>query len=205
MHRTPLIASIALGTLFVTTIAWASIDATAGLEAEPAAVLATTDSSPSDDDSSPSDDDSPSEDSSPSDDDAPLTSPIVATHRAADAGSVTVEAEGLQVRFIKASANEGWTWDVEVDDDGREVEVTFRSGTSRVELDAEVDDGQLRFRVRDHRVDERSESSDDYEDDAYDDDYEDDAYDDYEDDAYDDYEDDADEVDDYEDDADELS
>ena len=181
MQRTTLIASVAISSLLVAGIAWAgSAVRDDGLDTDPTATTdAAADSAPDDsrtphdsptpddsrtpDDSSTLDDsrtpdDSPTpDDSSSPADDAPLTAPVVASHPALEAGSITVEAQGTTVRLLEAVAAEGWRRHVEVAE-GLEVEVTFRRDGARVDVKAEVDDGQLRFRVRDRRTDERTET-----------------------------------------------
>jgi hypothetical protein len=88
---------------------------------------------------------------------APQTTPPVgsavdaAVHRVADAGTVTVAREGSVLRVVDTSANPGWTAVVERGF-AREVEVSFRSEDGRVDFSAELEDGQVRARVRDRGV-----------------------------------------------------
>lgn len=65
----------------------------------------------------------------------------------ADAGSVTMVETGTGLEIISVEAAAGWDHEVEVAA-GREVEVDFRKGTRRIQFDAELEDGQIRVRVR---------------------------------------------------------
>ena len=162
------------------------------------------DDSPSTDDS-PSPDDSPSTDDSPSPDDAASAPRGSETYTVVDAGTVTVAAtpDGLVVTAVSSAA--GWSGHVDWAQ-GRQVEVTFRSGDARVDFKAEVEDGEVRIRIRDRRLedledDDRSGSSDDDGSDDADDDsgsdddvndeFDDSDDDDSDDDQYDDSDDDA--------------
>lgn len=71
----------------------------------------------------------------------------VRTVSAGDAGSIMVAVEGTNLRLLTAAPNSGWQVEVE-HASGREVEVTFRSGTVRVDVNVELEDGQIRERVR---------------------------------------------------------
>jgi len=71
----------------------------------------------------------------------------VRTVSAGDAGSVMVTVEGAQLRLLTASPNQGWQVEVE-QSAGREVEVSFQSGALRVDVNVELEDGQIRERVR---------------------------------------------------------
>ncbi|MGQ0434294.1 MAG: hypothetical protein ACT452_18060 [Microthrixaceae bacterium] len=71
----------------------------------------------------------------------------VRTVSAGDAGSIMVTVEGAQLRLLTASPNQGWQVEVE-QAAGREVEVSFRSGVLRVDVNVELEDGQIRERVR---------------------------------------------------------
>jgi hypothetical protein len=63
------------------------------------------------------------------------------------AGSVTVVSDGTSLGLLTTSPNPGWQVEVE-QSAGREVEVTFRSGALRVDVNVELEDGQIRERVR---------------------------------------------------------
>src|SRR5262245_27201193 len=66
---------------------------------------------------------------------------------AAGAGSVIYAVEGGSLRLITATPASGWAVEVE-QGTGREVELDFRSGTKRVQVNLEIEDGQVRERVR---------------------------------------------------------
>jgi hypothetical protein len=66
---------------------------------------------------------------------------------AGDAGSVTVVSDGASLSILTTTSNPGWRVEVERAA-GREVEVTFRSGELRVDVHVEIEDGQIRERVR---------------------------------------------------------
>ena len=66
---------------------------------------------------------------------------------AAGAGTVLVAVEGGSLRLVAATPTAGWRVEVE-QGAGREVEVDFRSGTKRVQVNVELEDGQVRERVR---------------------------------------------------------
>lgn len=71
----------------------------------------------------------------------------VRTVSAGDAGSIMVAVEGMNLRLLTAAPNSGWQVEVE-HAAGSEVEVTFRSGRVRVDVKVEIEDGQVRERVR---------------------------------------------------------
>lgn len=85
----------------------------------------------------------------PDDDPAPGTPPSgeVRTIDAVGAGTVVVAVEGTSLRLISATPASGWQVEVE-QATGREVEVDFRAGTRRVQVNLELEDGQVRERVR---------------------------------------------------------
>jgi hypothetical protein len=62
-------------------------------------------------------------------------------------GSVQYVVEGASLRVVGTTPAAGWRSEVERAT-GREIEVDFRSGTSRVQVDVELEDGQVRERVR---------------------------------------------------------
>jgi hypothetical protein len=66
---------------------------------------------------------------------------------AAGAGTVVVAREGNQLTLISATPNPGFAVEVE-QDAGAEVEVDFRMGGERVQVNVEVEDGAIRERVR---------------------------------------------------------
>lgn len=78
---------------------------------------------------------------------APLTEAADGVYAAGDAGSATVVRvgpRGLELRSVDAAA--GWTAHVD-DQDGDSVEVTFRQGPVRYDLDIEIDDGAFQGTV----------------------------------------------------------
>ncbi|MGQ0832342.1 MAG: hypothetical protein ACT4OV_11755 [Microthrixaceae bacterium] len=85
----------------------------------------------------------------------------VRTVSAGDAGSIIVAVEGAQLRLLAASPNQGWQVEVE-HAAGHEVEVSFRSGSLRVDVNVELEDGEVRERVRTRNdaTDERVETED---------------------------------------------
>jgi len=70
------------------------------------------------------------------------------TFVAGTAGSVEISRSGDTLTVGQTSPNAGWVVEVEAGA-GREVEVQFTSGVERVDFNAELEDGQLRVRVRD--------------------------------------------------------
>lgn len=116
------------------------------------------------DDRSPDDDVTPhdarSPDDRPSPDDGPSPSGLVtpspapvtedraaSTFDAAGAGTVTYEIRAGEFVLIAATPASGWVVDVEVAQ-GIELDLDFRSGTRRVQVDVEFEDGGVRERVR---------------------------------------------------------
>ncbi len=65
----------------------------------------------------------------------------------ADAGTVTVAQVGAALEIVSVEPAAGWEHEVEVAS-GREVEVDFRKGTRRIQFDAELEDGEVRVRIR---------------------------------------------------------
>ena len=66
---------------------------------------------------------------------------------AAGAGTVIYAVDGGSLRLVAATPTSGWAVEVE-QSAGREVELDFRSGTRRVQVNLEIEDGQVRERVR---------------------------------------------------------
>ena len=66
---------------------------------------------------------------------------------AAGAGTVVYVVEDGSLRLISATPTSGWAVEVE-QGAGRELELDFRSGTRRVQVNVEIEDGQVRERVR---------------------------------------------------------
>ncbi len=73
-----------------------------------------------------------------------------------DAGVVSYAVDGAELLVVDVSPNDGWTPTVEVAV-GREVEVTFRNGNDRVDLNLELEHNQVRIRIRDRRTGVRTE------------------------------------------------
>lgn len=71
----------------------------------------------------------------------------VRTVSAGVAGSIVVAVDATNLGLMSTSPNPGWTVDI-VQAAGREIEVTFRSGSLRVDVQVEIDDGVVRERVR---------------------------------------------------------
>jgi hypothetical protein len=71
----------------------------------------------------------------------------IRTVSAGAAGSVMVAVEGSTLRLLSAAPGQGWRAEVE-QAAGREIEVTFESGSRRVDVNVELEDGQVRERVR---------------------------------------------------------
>ena len=85
----------------------------------------------------------------------------IRTLDAAGAGIVIYAVEDGSFRLISATPSAGWRVDVE-QSAGPEIDLDFRSGTRRVQVDIEIEDGQVRERVRfrDDATDERTETED---------------------------------------------
>jgi len=62
-------------------------------------------------------------------------------------GTVTYTVDGATLTLVDAAPASGWTVEVE-QASGPEIEVDFRSGTRRVQANVELEDGQVRERVR---------------------------------------------------------
>ncbi|HEX5585731.1 MAG TPA: hypothetical protein VFZ17_00345, partial [Acidimicrobiia bacterium] len=69
------------------------------------------------------------------------------TFAAGDAGSVTIRRDGATLSIVAVNANGGWAPEVE-QAAGVELEVNFENGTTRVDFNAELEDGAVRIRVR---------------------------------------------------------
>jgi hypothetical protein len=66
---------------------------------------------------------------------------------AAGAGTVTFRRSGTQLTLVSAVPARGWRVEVE-QAAGVEIEVDFRQGTRRVQVNLELEDGEVRERVR---------------------------------------------------------
>jgi hypothetical protein len=89
-------------------------------------------------------------------------SPRTETFAALDAGTVTLEI-GDVLLLGDVQPRPGWRG--ETDSAAGEVEVSFRTGSQRVDWKAELEDGQVRVRVRDRRVEDRRDDNGDDDDD----------------------------------------
>jgi hypothetical protein len=74
------------------------------------------------------------------------------TYEAGAAGSVTISSDGSQLTIVEVNAADGWSHEIEVQV-GREVEMDFRNGDERVQFNAELEDGEVRVRVRTRTAD----------------------------------------------------
>jgi hypothetical protein len=76
-------------------------------------------------------------------------SPAASGHRSLPTvgGTVTYTVDGGTLSVASAVPSSGWSAEVE-QSSGREIEVDFRSGTRRVQVNIEFEDGQVRERVR---------------------------------------------------------
>ncbi len=75
------------------------------------------------------------------------TSGVESEVSAGDAGSVVLVV-GSQLEIARLIPSPGWVAEIEVPS-GREVEVDFRSGDRRIQFNAELEDGEVRVRLRD--------------------------------------------------------
>ena len=114
--------------------------------------------SDSDDDSDSSDDDSDSDDS-PTSTTVPGGSAASVTHGVPGVGSVTFTYDSGNWVLIAATPTGDWVVD-EASIDGEGIDVTFINGVVEVDVDTEIEDGQIRLRVRteDETTDERTEA-----------------------------------------------
>jgi len=101
------------------------------------------------------------------------------TYTVLDAGTVTISYSAAGASVVSVSANAGWVATIEHDEPG-EADVKFEMGEDRVDFDAEIDDGALRIRIRDRRLEDLhdDDDSDDDSDDGSDNDSDDDDSDD---------------------------
>ena len=85
--------------------------------------------------------------------DQPAPGGETATHLAGEAGQVTISRSGDALSIVNVTPNGGWTFEVE-QSSGRELEVKFTAAGARVDFNAELEDGQVRIRVRDRATDD---------------------------------------------------
>ncbi|MCL1586795.1 MAG: hypothetical protein M3092_00120, partial [Actinomycetia bacterium] len=87
----------------------------------------------------------------------PSNSGTTVTYQAGDGGSVTVSASSGSLSILAAVPASGWSAEIE-QFTGIEVEADFRNGDRRIQFEAELEDGQVKIKVRD-RVDGRDDNS----------------------------------------------
>jgi hypothetical protein len=78
-----------------------------------------------------------------------------ASYGAGAAGSVTIARDGNTLFVTSVDTNSGWSFEIE-QASGAEVEVKFLSGDHRIDLEAELEHGEVRVRVRDRAGDDNS-------------------------------------------------
>lgn len=78
---------------------------------------------------------------------APPVSQIDGHLDAAGAGTVTYTVADGSLTLVEATPAPGWTMEIE-QSAGRELDLDFRSGERRVQVDVELEDGHVRERVR---------------------------------------------------------
>ncbi len=88
------------------------------------------------------------------------------TYSAGEAGTATFWVEGRSISLEDVTTNGGWTYRID-DEERDEVELDFISGTTRLRMNAEIEDGQLRVRLTDRT---NTSGDDDDDDDEWDDD-----------------------------------
>lgn len=108
-------------------------------------------------DDHPGHSDPPSPDNSPTD---PFSTPVASGRviPVAEVGTVAVTATGAILEVTDTTAMADWHPIVEFAH-GRDVEVSFRNGSARVDLNVELEDGEMRIRVRDRRVENRADDA----------------------------------------------
>ena len=70
-----------------------------------------------------------------------------ATFNAGDGGTVTIASNGSSLTITSVDPAPGWSFEIEVSS-GVEVEADFRNGTRRIQFNAQLEDGEVRVRVR---------------------------------------------------------
>ena len=69
------------------------------------------------------------------------------TYNAGDGGTVTIASNGSSLTIVSVDPAAGWSFEVEIAS-GLEVEADFRNGTRRIQFNAQLEDGEVRIRVR---------------------------------------------------------
>jgi hypothetical protein len=169
MLRTIVIIAVALllvGGLVAIATAGGSDDLAVD-DASPAIAVATKLPTPTDDptpDAPPATTDDPTPDATPAPATAPLATngartetflpaaPRTDTFTVLDVGTVTLEIRDV---LVLADVQPQPGWRIETDSAAGEVEVSFRAGEQRVDWKAEFEDGKVRIRVRDRRIEDR--------------------------------------------------
>ena len=82
------------------------------------------------------------------------------TYEAGGAGTVTVARDGDTLAITGTSTTDGWQSHID-EAQGREVEVDFTNGAREIDFNAELEDDQVRIRVRDEVDDDDRRGSDD--------------------------------------------
>jgi hypothetical protein len=79
----------------------------------------------------------------------PVASVVATDHvvDVSDAGSVALTVNGAELQVAAVETNPGWTHEVEVSA-GREVEVDFHRVDRRINFNAELEDGEIRVKIR---------------------------------------------------------
>ena len=76
----------------------------------------------------------------------------------ADAGTADIAVvDGVPV-LVAADPAPGWRIVEEIPDEPNEIDLSYRRGDERVDLDVEIEDGEIRVRVRDRRTGTRTET-----------------------------------------------
>jgi hypothetical protein len=60
---------------------------------------------------------------------------------------VTIASNGSSLTIVSVDPAAGWSFEVEIAS-GLEVEADFRNGTRRIQFNAQLEDGEVRIRVR---------------------------------------------------------
>jgi len=78
---------------------------------------------------------------------------LAITYDAGAAGTVSIISNGSSLTVVSVNSDAGWSTDVEVAS-GREIEIDFRNRDRRIQFNAELEDGDIRIRVRDRVTDD---------------------------------------------------
>ncbi|MDF1595821.1 MAG: hypothetical protein P1T08_06970 [Acidimicrobiia bacterium] len=72
---------------------------------------------------------------------------VTVTYDAGGGGTVTIARKGSNLSIVATNPAAGWSHEVEVAS-GLQVEADFRNGGRRIQFDAEIEDGEVRIRIR---------------------------------------------------------